>query len=340
MATVDGNVAEPPQAVEGVSRAKQVVLKLLRIIHRHSFIFALALTVILLVLNLIREKGGFGWTGQLADLAPVAIAGMASTPAIISGGGGFDVSISPSMILIDAMYIVWLAPHGLGGWIAVPIMIGAGMLIGLINGLLIIALRVQPIVVTLSMYFIIIGATLQMLPDPSYVSSTWITHLATDVGPIPGAVFTMGVPLLVWLALGRLPYKRMLYAVGSNDATAFSTGINVNAVRAAAYALGGAFAGVGAISVVAVSTSASSSLSTVYTLEAIAAVALGGTSLLGGRGGLFGSFLGAAAIYLLGTLLITLQINPAWLQVSYGIMLVVAVVLVGAAQRASTGTVR
>ncbi len=71
-----------------------------------------------------------------------------------------------------------------------------------------------------------------------------------------------------------------------------------------------------------------------YTLLAIAAVALGGTSLWGGRGGLFGAVLGAASIYLLQNLLTTLGVNPSWLQVVYGGMLVLAVVLVGAGTRA------
>jgi ribose transport system permease protein len=69
-------------------------------------------------------------------------------------------------------------------------------------------------------------------------------------------------------------------------------------------------------------------------LLAIASVALGGTSLWGGRGGLFGSLLGAASIYLLGNLLITLQVDPSYLQVMYGGMLVFAVILNGLAGRA------
>jgi ribose transport system permease protein len=101
-----------------------------------------------------------------------------------------------------------------------------------------------------------------------------------------------------------------------------------------AYSLGGLFAGVGALALIAVSLSANPSLSQTYTLLAISAVALGGTSLWGGRGGLLGSLLGAASIYLLGNLLLTLQVNQSYLQVMYGGMLLLAVVLGGVAAQA------
>jgi ribose transport system permease protein len=143
---------------------------------------------------------------------------------------------------------------------------------------------------------------------------------------------------VIWAALDRIPYRRTLYLVGSNDATAFSAGVNVALVRICAYALGGMFAGIGGLALTALVASVNASLASTYTLLAIASVALGGTSLWGGRGGLFGPALGAASIYLLQNLLTTLQVNPAWLQVVYGGMLVIAVVLVGAATRARNVT--
>jgi ribose transport system permease protein len=305
----------------------------LRLVKRYSFGFALLLTIILLIVNLILSPN-FGWTSQLADFAPMAIAAMASTPAIISGGGGFDLSISPLMILISGVFVVALAPAGLGGAVAVPILLGIGLGVGLLNGLLIILLRIPPVVVTLGMYFILIGVNLDVIPAPQSVTSTWMSHLAGSIGPIPGALVTLAFPLIIWVALGFIPYRRILFAVGSDDAAAYSAGINVSAVRVAAYGLGGLYAGFGGIAVIAVSLSASAGLSATYTLQAIASVALGGTSLWGGRGGLFGSLLGGASIYLLGTLLITFQVTPSWLQVLYGAMLLGAVVLVSVAAEA------
>jgi ribose transport system permease protein len=305
----------------------------LRVINRYSFGFALLLTVTLLVATLINNSN-FGWKDQLANVAPMALAAMASTPAIISGGGGFDLSISPLMYLTSEVFIVWLVPHGLGGVASVPIVLGIGLGVGLLNGLLIILLRVPPVVVTLSMYFILIGVDLRVSPNPEYLGNSWVKHLAGEVGPIPGALFPLAAPLVVWVVLGLTPYRRVLYAVGSNDATAFASGVNVGVVRVIAYGLGGLFAAVGGLSLIALTSSANPSLATTYTLLAIASVALGGTSLWGGRGGLVGPMLGAASIYLLGNLLITLQVDPSYLQVMYGAMLIIAVVLSGIAGRA------
>jgi ribose transport system permease protein len=307
--------------------------RIVRLQRTYSFAFAFALALGLLIVTLERETGGFGLSDQLANFAPLAIVAMASTPSIIGGGGGLDISLSPLMTLTSVVFAAWLVPHGLGGAASVPILLGLAACVGLLNGLLIILLRIPPVVLTLAMYFVLIGVTAKVLPAPTFLDSTWVSHLGGHVGPVPGAFFTLAVPLLVWIALGLVPYRRMLYAVGSNDATAFAAGINVNLVRLIAYALGGLFAGVGGFALTAVTLSADSAQASTYTLVALAAVALGGTSLSGGRGGLVGPLLGAAAIYLLQDLLVTLQISTSWLQVVYGSALVVAVVLSGVVGR-------
>jgi ribose transport system permease protein len=333
VATADGRTVYSAQANRFVTAG-------LRLLSKYSFAFALLLTVALLATTIVRDPDPWSstfWVQMLANLAPMALAAMASTPAIISGGGGFDLSISPLMYFLGEVFIIWLAPHSLGGWASVPIILLFGAAIGALNGLLIILLRVPPVVATLAVFFVLIGVDLRMLRNPNvggYLGSdNWVHHLAGEVGPIPGAVFTLGFPLLVWFGLAFIPYRRTLYAVGSNDATAFASGVNVALVRVIAYSLGGLFAGVGSLALVGLTSSANPSLSQTYTLLAIAAVALGGTSLWGGRGGLIGALLGAASIYLLGNLLISLQVDPSYLQVMYGGMLLLAVVLGGLAAK-------
>jgi ribose transport system permease protein len=310
-----------------------------RAIRTYSFGFAAVLAIGMLAANIATVHGGFGVTDQLANVAPMAIAALASAPSII--GGGFDISISPLILLTNSVFVVWLAPHGLGGAVSVPILLGTGLAVGLLNGLLIIVLRVQAIVVTLAMFFTLQGVDLLLAPNPVPLSSTgWVRHLAGSVGPIPGALFTIGLPLLIWSGLRFVPLGKLLYAVGSNDATAFSSGVNVNVVRVAGYALGGLFAGFGGLALTGLVSSANASNATEYTLVAIAAVVLGGTPLTGGRGGLAGPLLGAFSIYLMQNLLATFAINPAYLQIVYGGILIVAVVLGGAVSREAGGGLR
>lgn len=305
----------------------------------YSWGFAAFLTIAMLAANIATEHGGFGVSDQLANVAPLAIAAIASAPSII--GGGFDLSISPLIVLTNCVFIVYLAPHGLGGAVAVPIMLGIGLAVGLVNGLLIIGLRVQPIVVTLAMYFSLQGVDLLIAPNPVSVNSTgWLEHLAGSIGPVPGGLLSIGIPMLIWFGLRFVPFRRLLYAIGSNDATAFSSGVKVNGIRVASYALGGLFAGFGGLALTGLVNSADASNATEYTLVAIAAIVLGGTSLAGGRGGLVGPLLGAFSIYLIQNLLATFAINPAYLQIVYGGILIVAVVLGGAASGVTGGGLR
>jgi ribose transport system permease protein len=322
---------EPQSAVEREPVAvRSTKERLTHLAQHNSYAFSAVLMVAVLVATLIKDSGNFGVSDQLAIAAPMVLAAMASAPSII--GRGFDLSISPLLVFTNCVYVVWLAPHGLGGAIAVPIVLAVGVAAGMVTGLTITLLRIQPVVVTLALYFALQGIDLLLAPNPKSLGEAdrWIYHLAGEVGPIPGAVFTIGIPLLIWYGLKRVPFGGLLYAVGSNDATAFSSGVNVTAVRVGSYALGGLFAGFGGLALTALVHSANASTSTQYALIAIAGVVLGGTSLAGGRGGLIGVCFGAFTIYLFQNLLSSFEVNPAWLQIVYGSILIVAVVIQGA----------
>ncbi|MBX5442053.1 MAG: ABC transporter permease [Solirubrobacteraceae bacterium] len=314
---------------EGAAAGRTLKQRLTYLAQHHSYAFAAILMVVLLAVTLLRD-GSFSVADQLGIAAPMILAAMASAPSII--GRGFDLSVSPLLVFCGAVYVVWLAPHGLGGAIAVPIVLGIGTAAGLVTGLIITLLRIQPVVVTLGMYFALQGVNLLVAPNPTSVEGQdlWVYDLAGTIGPIPGAVFTIGIPLAIWYGLKRVPFRGLLYAVGSNDATAFSSGVNVTAVRVGSYALGGLFCGFGGLALTALVRSTNASTSTQYALIAIAAVVLGGTSLAGGRGGLIGPAFGAFSIFLLQNLLSSFEVNPAWLQIVYGAILILAVIIQGA----------
>jgi ribose transport system permease protein len=297
----------------------------MRLLRTYTFGFALLLAVVLLIADLLATKS-FGWTQQLATFAPLAIAAMAQTPSILSGRGGFDLTISPLMTLVSIVFVVWLVPAGLGGAASVPLVLLFGAAIGALNGLIIVGLRVPAMVVTLATYFMVVGIDLKLAQRPATLSDSWVTSLTGRIGPVPGGLLLIAAPVVIWILLGRFPYRRTLYLVGSSDATAFSSGIKVGLVRVSAYALGGLFAGIGGLALTALVSSGDAGTASSYTLIAVAAVALGGTPLTGGRGGVVGSLIGAACIYLLQSLLQASQINTTWLQLTYGLMLIFAVV--------------
>ena len=171
-----------------------------------------------------------------------------------------------------------------------------------------------------------IGIVLRLAPSPVNDFPLWTKELATTLWHIPGTVFTVGVVLLFWFFFRRTAYYSALFAVGGDDVAAYSAGVNTTAVRVIAYALGGMVAAVAGIALTGTIQSADITIWPSFVLIALAAVALGGTALSGGRGGFLGSALGALCVYLLQTLLPAVNIDVFYLQVAYGGLLLIAVV--------------
>jgi ribose transport system permease protein len=263
----------------------------------------------------------------LADAAPLVLAAMATTPAILSGGGGIDVSIGPLMGLVNAVLVAKLVPAGVGTpEVAVPVMLAIGLSVGLVNGLVVSVLRVQPIVATLASYLVLTGITLTILPQPSGTAPSWINTLGASIGPVPGSLIIVVVPVAAWTIIWRGPFRVALLGVGGDERAAFTAGVNVTAVRIIAYGIGGLLAAIAGIALTALVGSGDPTLGPQYTLIAIAAAAFGGTSLAGGRGGMTGSVFAALDIYLIQSLLSALKVPSFWLQIVYGGILVVSLI--------------
>jgi ribose transport system permease protein len=331
-------------AVETVRRRAEpsAVSAWLRRAARQPATFSGVLAAVLLLVNIIVQPD-FVASGQVAGtlgtLAPFAIAGMASTPAILSGGGGIDLSVAPLMGFTNILLVTKLLGTTFGGpLLAIPILLIIGALIGAINGVMVTRLRIPPVIATLGTYFVLSGVDLQLVPNPVTTNPNWTNNLAGSVGPVPGAIITVGALILLWLALRRTPFVEMLLSVGDHDATSFSSGVSVDAVRIGAYALGGLIAGAGGIALTGLVQSADAQVFTDYVLIALSAVALGGTNMLGGRGGLVLSVVGAASIFLLDNLLTNLHASAYFIQVAYGGVLFIAVLLGSTVFRAESGT--
>jgi len=297
-------------------------------LRRRPYLLAGGLSLLLLIATVIVQPAT-NWSGQIAAFAPLAIAAMASTSSVL--GGGIDLSISPVMALTGILYAGYLFPAGLGGIEALPILVALGALVGLVNGFIVVKLRLSPLVATLAVMFIVTGVNLRLADRPFTVTGdTWLRVVSGPLGPIPGGLISIAIVVLLWYALMATAYRRSIYAVGGNDATAYSAGMRVAAIRILSYVFGSVLAVFAGLSLVGLTSSASATTSSSYLLVALAAVAIGGTSLLGGRGGVLGSILGAAALFLVQTLLSSLGVPGAALPLIYGIVLAAALV-VGAA---------
>lgn len=289
----------------------------------HPAAFAVVLAVVMLIVNLIMQPQ-FGPVQQLAAFAPIALAAMATAAAVI--GGGIDLSISAQMTLSSILLVGYLTPAGLGGYEAIPILLVIGGIIGGLNGLLAVGLRLPPIVASLASMFILTGVNLRLAPTPVILFDGWVLNVAKSVWFVPGALLTIGLPLIAWMLLMRGSFGRNLYAVGGNDVTAFSAGINVNLMRIVSYAIGGMIAAVGGIALTGLVASADASSSSSYVITAITAIALGGVSMMGGRGSMIGAVIGAAVIFLVQNMLTLFNVSQVWLNLVFGALLLFAVI--------------
>jgi len=301
------------------------------------WLFALVLVLALLVANVAVQESLLSphrWVGMLATLAPFVLVAYASTAQILGGRGGIDISTGPLTTLINCVLVAVLIPNGLGSaWISIPLLLAIGVSAGVVNGLLVVVGRLQPVIATLATFFVYSGLALKLSPTPVFAGDNWTSQLGGTIGVIPGGAVLILVGSLSWYLLQRIGYVERLLLVGGDDVATFSAGVNVAAVRVSAYAIGGFFATLAGIALTALIQTSQPTLAATYSLIALAAVSLGGTSLAGGRGGLLGSFLGAAAIFLLQEFLGAVGVPISYVQFVYGTLLVVGVVLSGLVSR-------
>ncbi|MEO9339652.1 ABC transporter permease [Mesorhizobium sp. SB112] len=295
--------------------------------------FAVVLLIILLIANIFLNPARFhpaAWGTLIGLAAPLIGAAAASTPVILAGRGGLDISVGPLMGFVNAIVIsVLFLKLGISSpFLIIPAALLIGAVVGAVNGMLATILRIQPIVATLGTYLVLAGLTLTILPAP--------------IGPAPGWLRSMSgtwsiLPLIAifgfWWLLRQTPYYDQLMAVGSDDRATYTSGVNVTAVRFGAYVISGILAAVAGLMLTALIGSADPNIGLSYTLIAIAAVALGGVSLAGGKGGLVGAAIGAIDIFLLQSVLTSFNVSTYVLQIAYGAILVSAVVLTALQER-------
>ena len=214
------------------------------------------------------------------------------------------------------------------GVVVAGILVGAAL--GFFNGFVITKFKVSPFVATLAMLTIARGLALL------YTQAQPISNLGPDFAII-GTGWLLGIPVPVWIAAAivllavfitqNTKLGRYIYAIGGNETAAKFSGINITKVKITVYAIAGALAAIGGIIVTSRLDSAQPDAGTSYELDAIAAVVIGGTSLSGGKGTVWGTVIGALMIGVLNNGLVLLGVSPFWQQVVKGVVILLAVII-------------
>ncbi|MBG6158222.1 ribose transport system permease protein [Labrenzia sp. EL_159] len=209
--------------------------------------------------------------------------------------------------------------------LAVPAALVFGALIGIVNGIGVAILRIPSMVWTLAINSILLGLAVLNTGgfNPKGEASPLMVSMAS------GRVLGLPMSFLIWMAvcavitlfLTRTPFGRYLRSIGYNEKATFLSGVSTPSVVFAAFALAGMCSAMGGVLLAGYANQAYQSMGDPFLLPTIAAVVIGGTSILGGRGGLFGTVGGALFITLLTSILSVMQIGDAWKSIVFGVII-------------------
>ena len=273
--------------------------------------------------------GAFGIQGLGISIMPLAFAAVAQAIVVIAGG--IDLSIGSMMALTSVVAATQM--EGQSGTFGVAVVAGVlllGIALGALNGALVVATRVPDIIVTLATSFVWAGLALLVTAAPGGAAAPWLMSLTTGAflsDWLPkAAVVLVVIVVVIWIPLSRSRLGVSLYAVGSDQLAAFRSGVAIGRTKVIAYAIAGLFGGLAGLSLTA-STGIGTPVPGPYTLQSVAAVVLGGVSLAGGRGGVFGPIVAVIVLQLIQNDTTFLGIDPNYALVVQGVILVGVLIL-------------
>jgi ribose transport system permease protein len=252
-------------------------------------------------------------------------------------GGGIDLSVGKVMALCS-VWATTVATQSFGPFVMVFCALAVGVGAGLINGLLIAYGRIVPFIVTLAMLISAQGLAEQISGRRSQiVTDSVIAGIAnTRLLGIPLLVYIFAAVVAVgWVVLNRTTFGRRTFAIGGNLEAARLAGLDVKRHTILLYVVSGLCCGIAAIMIASLTTTGSSTHGTLYELDAIAAVIIGGTLLTGGRGTLIGSILGVLVFTTITNLFVLNNLATEVQNIAKGVIIVVAVLIQARAQRSS-----
>ncbi|GAB5446846.1 ABC transporter permease [Gymnodinialimonas sp.] len=301
-----------------------------RLLRKNAWTLGLValLCLLLVITKVIQPSFGASGVESLARAAlPFAFATAAMAIVVIVGG--IDLSIASMMAVCGVTAAVLM--QSMGPVPAVLITLCVGLVMGALNGALIVLTKVPDIVVTLAMLFVWEGVALLILTSPGGTVAPELRGLITGawIPGVPNALIFMGVTIaLVWLPIRRAKLGLSIYAVGSDELAAFRSGINVGWTKIIAYGLAGILSALGGLSLIML-TGIGEPVPGPYLLASVAAVVLGGVVLGGGRGGLLGPIIAVFILRIIRTILTLAAVDPNVTTIVEGVIMV-AVVMLGA----------
>lgn len=270
---------------------------------------------------------------RLAVFLGVIAAGQ--TLVIISGFEGIDLSAGAVVTLTAILTYIYVSGANEKVFVAVLISLAVGAFIGLLNGAGITFLKISPFVMTLGMSGVVTGVVIilnhgNVQGKVAPIMTRLIARPLSPNIPIPNALIIWLIfGILMWLLLERTTFGKHLFAIGVNRVTARLSGVNVTSTNLVTYSLAGALAGFGGFLLVGNTGVVLIQLGQPFLFPSIAAVAVGGTLLSGGKGSYWGTMAGAIVLTLITSLLTTMQMPDSVRRMVLGGTLLVLISIYG-----------
>jgi len=289
-----------------------------------------AAAIIFIVFGILNPN--FLSIGNLRDIAVAAsinaIIGLGVTFVIITGG--IDLSVGSIVSLVGIVSATTMVGGGVAPGVALLVGLAVGVACGATNGVLITKLKLPPFIATLGTMSVFQGlAYVTTDGKPVYnIPQDFVLMLNSYIGGVPVMVLIVAVVgILCWLLLRRTVFGENVIAVGGSEETAWLSGIRVNRVKIAVYALSGGLAGLAGLILVARINAAQTEGGSPYLLTAIAAAVIGGANLMGGEGRIAGTLVGALILGALTNGLVLLNVPSFYEQIVTGLVVIIAVAL-------------
>jgi ribose transport system permease protein len=294
-----------------------------------------AVLLVIWVFSLLRVEGYRSLDFNLFTLRVAAFLGIvAAGQTLVVLMGGIDLSVSAVITMTGVIGGHLITQIGEAGGIVLTLVIAA--LVGVVNGLGVVALRLPPLVMTLASLSVIQGVLLVYnAGKPVSGESAFLNYwaLGTLLG-LPTPVWVLaGLTLICLVLLHRTAYGRAIYAIGNNPRAALLSGVPIGLTQIATYALCSLFAGITGLLTLGRTGYSSKTAGDPYLLMSIAAVVIGGTSILGGRGKFIGTIGGALVLTVLINLLTVENISEAGRMVIQGALILILLIAYARAEQ-------
>jgi fructose transport system permease protein len=327
--------AAPDLAGEFLDRSTPLS-RVRNLLHRYPALSpGIVLIVAVIIFGVISPRFFFVNNLSLITQQVAVVGTLAIGQTLIILTAGIDLSVGAIMVLSSMVVAQTASQNHVPAVLALLLGLLVGLGAGAVNGLLVTRLKLPPFIVTLGTLNIFIALTLLYSNSasvigqdiPALITATGATFPVLGVGVTYGVVLMLILYVIMAFVLGRTAWGRHVYAVGDDKEAARLTGISVNRVLVSVYVVAGAILAIGAWIQIGRADAASPNAGTDLNLDSITAVVIGGTSLFGGRGTIWGSLLGALIVGVFRNGLALAGLDVLYQTLAVGVLIIVAVSL-------------